>query len=108
MKGDSVTFNPIARLCGALCCLSACLGPFAPLPPEHASHSHCQAVAHYIASQYATLPNSTLPVQYQKSGSHSGSHSGFITIDEPSIYDVVFQHKGFDAVIETCRARHKR
>lgn len=96
-----MTFNPFAQLFCASFCLSACFTPSSVQTTTNAL-SHCQAVAHYIAGQYATLPDKALPVQYE----NNASNTGFITIDEPSIYDVMFQHKGFDAVVETCLARH--
>lgn len=104
MKGDIVTFKPIALLLCASYCLTGCLTPFSSLQTDNPALSHCHAVAHYIANQYATLPDTALPVRYD----NNAANSGFITIDEPSIYDVTFQHKGFDAVIEICLARHNK
>ena len=100
MKGDIVTFKPIARLLCASLCLSACFSS-SSVPITNNALAHCQAVAVYIAGQYATRTDHVLPVQYEDNAA-----KGFITIDEPSIYDVMFQHKGFDAVVETCLARH--
>ena len=103
-----MTFKPIALLLCASYCLTGCiadyLAPFSPLQTDNSALSHCHAVAHYIANQYATLPDAALPVRYD----NNVANSGFITIDEPSIYDVTFQHKGFDAVIEICLARHNK
>ena len=59
-------------------------------------------MAHYIAGQYATRTDNALPVQYDR----GDKQPGFIVIKEPSIYDVMFQHRGFDAVVETCLERH--
>ena len=59
----------------------------------------CHALADYIGAQYVTTAHA-LPVQYDSS-------IGFVDIKVPSLYEVTFQHKGHQAVIDACLIRQR-
>ena len=59
----------------------------------------CRALADYISTQYVTTAHA-LPVQYD-------SPIGFVDIKVPSLYEVTFQHKGHQAVIDACLIRQQ-
>ncbi len=59
----------------------------------------CRALADYISAQYVTTAHA-LPVQYDSS-------IGFVAIKVPSLYEVTFQHKGHQAVIDACLIRQR-
>ena len=59
----------------------------------------CRALADCISAQYVTTAHA-LPVQYD-------SPIGFVDIKVPSLYEVTFQHKGHQAVIDACLIRQR-
>ena len=79
--------------------LTACVGADSGYDDKASAQLRkCRNLADYIAVQYVT-PAHDLPVQ------HEGG-TGFVTIKVPSLYEVTYQHKGHQAVIDTCLARH--
>lgn len=71
----------------------------------------CYAVAEQAASDYHMIPrhNTALditkdrwPVAHQQ----QTTNIAFIDLPDASLYDVTFQHKGFDATVALCMRRH--
>ena len=104
VKGDEMVLKLTALLICASWFLPACLPPFSASPTDNTSHAHCQMAAHYIANQYATSRNASLPVEPNS----TVAYSDVILREEVSVYDVIYQHKGFDAVIKACLAHHDK
>lgn len=86
--------------------LSACQSQTTTPPYDKAvSIAHfCEVLADQIAAQYDQLTPNTLPVHYK---SKTGTRR-IITLELPSSYDVIFQHKGYQAVIDHCLLRHQQ
>lgn len=82
-------------------------GPF-----DEAEHTKrlCTAVANYIAAQYHSVtPNSQplhhkhLPVQHHD----KTDKTAFVSLEIPSRYEIIFQHKGYQATLDYCFERHR-
>ena len=98
--------------------ITGCLPSHAPFhqetggPFDEAAHTKrlCTAVANYIAAQYHSLtPNSQplhhehLPVQHHD----KTDKTAFVSLEIPSRYEIIFQHKGYQATLDYCFERHQ-
>lgn len=98
--------------------ITGCLPSHAPFhqetggPFDEAEHTKrlCTAVANYIAAQYHSVtPNSQplhhkhLPVQHHD----KTDKTAFVSLEIPSRYEIIFQHKGYQATLDYCFERHQ-
>ena len=83
--------------------LSACFA-HDPKPSEDSAETlaFCQAVATYVASHYVSTTTASQPFSYD----NASNEDGFVALELPSLYDVLYQHKGYDSVVAYCLERH--
>lgn len=72
----------------------------------------CVAVANYIAASYHSVTPNSLPVQHERTHkdnqeNYKGKKPAFVSIKIPSRYEVIFQHKGYQATLDYCFERHQ-
>ena len=122
LRVSKATFSSVIFL-SLLSFLSAC--HHEGLPP-HASYvpklkrdiSHCEWLARSVASQYQSDKGSLWFYEFGKENSkqdyqdisdyvnhHSSSDTAFVNFTALSIYDLIYQHMGIDAVISLCLER---